>query len=212
MTLRIAIAKGRILRDTARLFDAAGIDTGALLADGRSLIRPLGPDLEALIVRSQDVPLVVSRGAAAIGITGYDTLREKGFDLFELLDLRIATCRMSLAGPRDLNLSADPNRLWRVASKYPRVTREAFERAGRYYEIVPLSGTLETAPETGLADCIVDLVDTGGTLRAHDLIEYEVLFEVSSRLVASRTGFFRFDGPIRDLVERLQPVIERSAA
>ncbi len=205
--IRIAIAKGRILTEAVDLLGAAGFDVSALQAESRSLIRPLGNDIEAMIVRSQDVPLFVSRGACALGITGIDTLRERRSDLHELLDLGIGACRMSVAGPRSLDFHADPTRRWRVATKYPVLTAEAFERAGRYYDLVVMGGTLETAPEAGIADCIVDLVETGKTLAAHDLIVYEEIMSVTSRLICEPSAFYRQRDEIRVIVDRIMPVV-----
>lgn len=204
---RIAIAKGRILKDAIGLFARAGYDTSALAADGPSLFRPLGPQLEAMIVRSSDVPLAVGRGAAALGISGLDTLVETGGELLELLDLGIARCRLCLAGPPGLDFAAQPDRTWRVASKYPNLTARAFAAAGRHCEVVPLGGAVETAPAAGLADVIVDLVDSGRTLKAHDLVIYEEILEVSSRLIAHPTAFFRERVVIADLLARLAPVV-----
>lgn len=206
MTTRIAIAKGRIFDEAVPLLQRAGLDTSALEADSRSLIRPLADGLEAMIVRSQDVPLFVERAACTLGITGLDTLREQQPRLFELADLGIGRCRMSIAGPPDLDFAADPTRHWRVATKYPRLTAEAFEKAGRYYELVEIGGAMETAPESGIADCIVDLVETGRTLEAHGLVVYETILEVSSHLVANPTGFYRDRRTVADLLERLLPV------
>lgn len=208
MSLRIAIAKGRILDDLLPLFEQSGLDVADLRAESRSLFRSLGKGVEAMIVRSQDVPLFVERGACTLGITGLDTLRERGSDLFELLDLGIGICRLTLAGPPGLDFRGDPGRHWRVATKYPRLTGDAFARAGRAVEIVYLGGTLETAPEAGIADCIVDLVETGGTLRAHGLVEYEDILQVSSRLVAHPTRFCEDQPQLRELLPRLAAAAE----
>lgn len=209
---RIALAKGRILKETIPLLERCGFDTAALKAEGRSLIRPLSEGFEAMIVRSQDVPLYVARGACALGITGLDTVRERGAELYELMDLGIARCRMAVAGPPELDFLADRTRHWRVATKYPRITAEAFEERGRYFDLVYLGGTLETAPESGIADCIVDLVDTGATLAAHGLVTYETILDVSSRIVAHPTEFYRRRDAIGTLIERLDELLKGSAA
>lgn len=207
MKPRIAIARGRILNDVVRLLQTQGLDTSALTASGRSLMRPLGYGIEAIIVRSSDVPIYVRRGACVLGITGYDTLCETSAPFYELLDLGIARCRMSIAGPKNLDFVTDPTRHWRVATKYPRITAAAFEQRGRYYEIVPLSGAMETAPETGIADCIVDLVDTGKTLKAHDLMVYEDILDVSSRLIANPSGYFRERARVQPLLTALAKAV-----
>jgi ATP phosphoribosyltransferase len=156
-----------------------------------------------MIVRSQDVPIFVERGAAALGLTGLDTLRERGSNLYELCDLGIGRCRLSIAGPAGLDLAADPNRRWRVASKYPVLTAAAFRAAGRCAEILKLGGTLETVPESGLADCIVDLVETGRTLKTHGLVELEVILEVTTRVVSAPSTYVRHHATIAPLVRRL---------
>lgn len=210
--LRIAVAKGRILEQLEPLLTAAGLDADALVAPGRSLVRPLGDGVEAMIVRSQDVPLFVERGACTLGVTGLDTLRETPRELFELLDLGIGRCRLCLAGPPELDFAAEPGRHWRIATKYVHLTEEAFAAAGRYAEIVYMGGTLETAPEAGIADAIVDLVETGGTLKAHGLVVHEDILHVSTRLIAGRTRLVEDRHRVAGLIEALADAVARRGA
>lgn len=207
--LRIAVAKGRILEQIGPLLSDAGLEADALTAPGRSLVRPLGDGVEAMIVRSQDVPLFVERGACTLGVTGLDTLRETPRGLLELLDLGIGRCRLCLAGAPTLDFAAEPGRHWRIATKYVNLTRSAFAAAGRYAEIVYMGGTLETAPEAGIADAIVDLVETGGTLKAHGLVVHEDILHVSSRLIAGRSKFVEDRDRVTGLIGRLAAAVAR---
>jgi len=209
--IRIAIAKGRVLKEVAPRLAAAGYDTDALTGAGRHLVRPLGAELEAMIVRSGDVPLFVQRGACGLGIAGLDVVRESGAALFELLDLQIARCRLALAAPAGSDPRRRRGRRLRVATKFTRLAAEALDARGLSYELISLGGAMETAPESGIADCIVDLVDTGGTLRAHGLAEVETFLHVSTRLYANPSAFYRRYEEVVAFARRLAEVQEDAA-
>ena len=185
--LRIALSKGRILEQTLPLLDALGIRIDG--EPGRRLILPsTRAGVELIILRATDVPTYVEYGAAHIGVAGKDVLLEHGGKgLYEPLDLGIARCRLVVAGrPEKADLPASQR--WRVATKYANLALRHFAARGRQVDVIKLYGSMELAPLFGLADCIVDLVDTGNTLRANGLVELEQIAPISSRLVVNRAA------------------------
>ena len=196
--ITIAVPKGRVLKALAPLLARVGVDPAAILgvpgeAEDRRLIRDL-PELgwRLLLLKPDDVPTWVEYGAADLGVCGRDVLVERGFDLYQPLDLGIGRCQMVVAAraSRDSTLGSlplpDPPR---IATKYPRIAAEHFARKGIQAEVVYVQGSVELAPLTGLADAIVDLVETGETLRQNDLVVREVVMEISSVLVANRSAY-----------------------
>lgn len=205
-TLTIALPKGRILKETYKLFKAAGFDFSDLLHDDRKLLYE-DPDtkLRFMILRNQDVPTYVEYGAADMGIAGKDVLIEQAKDLYEPLDLGIGACRMVVAEPQELKAHDNP-RHWtniRVATKYPSITKKHFLNKGIQAEIIKLYGSIELAPLLGLSERIVDLVQTGETLRKNGLVEVETIMQVSSKLVCNRASLKTKPKRVKDLVERL---------
>lgn len=187
-SLRLALAKGRLYDGTVARLAAAGI-TVAGDAGRKLLIDTSEPGLQILVVKPGDVPVYVESGAADLGVTGRDVLREAEADVFEPLDLRFGKCRLVVAAPTassypTLAHGSTP----RVASKYPRLARAHFAAKGRAVEVIEIRGSVEVAPLLGLADWIVDLVDTGNTLRANGLTERETILESSAILVANRAS------------------------
>jgi ATP phosphoribosyltransferase len=205
--LTIAIPKGRVIRALAPVFRRAGIDTATIEVDDRRLIRE-SPDgaLRFLLLKPDDVPTYVEYGTAELGISGRDTLRERGYDLYQPLDLGVGRCRLVLAGPRGASIPSVP----RVATKYPRLASEYFASRGIQAEIVYVQGSVELGPLVGLSDLIVDLVESGATLRDNDLVEMETIAEISSVLVANRSLFKLRHAEIQALVERLRAAIEQA--
>jgi ATP phosphoribosyltransferase len=204
-SIRIAVAKGRIFDDALPLLAAAGIVPAEDPRTSRKLILPTSrPDVDLVVIRSADVPTYVQFGAADLGVVGKDVLMEhEGDGLYELVDLKIARCRMMVAEPRRLAEGDDPGgwtRL-RIATKYVRTTRRHFAAKGIQTEIIKLYGSMELAPLVGLSDRIVDLVDTGNTLRANGLVEVEKIAEISSRLVANKASMRMKHGPIKETVD-----------
>ena len=186
--LRIALAKGRLFDGAAARFAAAG---AAIAPDpGRRLLIPSSdPAIEVLVVKPGDVPVYVESGAADLGVTGTDVLREHEADVLEPLDLGFGACRLVVAAPRDAEYPALTGGITpRVASKYPRLARRHFARLGRAVEVIEIGGSVEVAPLLGLAHWIVDLVDTGATLRANDLVEHETILTSTAVLVANRAS------------------------
>ena len=210
-TLTIALPKGRILKEAAKLFERAGIDVSMVFSDDRSLIYENKVEgLKLMILRAQDVPTYVEYGAADIGIAGKDVLTEQARDLYEPLDLKIGYCRMAVAEAKELKEHDDPSR-WthiRVGTKYPRITLEHFQKKGVHADIIKLYGSIELAPILGLSDRIVDLVETGETLRQNGLVEVEDIMEVTSRLVCNRASLKTKPKRIKAFVEKLSKAVE----
>jgi ATP phosphoribosyltransferase len=206
--LTIAVPKGRILKPLAALLERAGIATHALLADDRALIRAVeGENVRFLLLKPDDVPTYVEYGAADLGVCGRDVLVERDSDLYQPIDLGIGKCRMVVAGPIG---ATDVHDRPRVGTKFPRTAAAHFARRGVQAEIVYLGGSVELAPVTGLADLIVDLVETGSTLVKNGLAERETVAKVSSVFVANRASYKLRRPEIAPLVERLRQAVEGS--
>ena len=210
-TLRRALPKGRILEESAALFARAGYDLSPVLGDSRKLIHACGP-LTVLVLRSSDVPTYVAHGAADVGVAGSDVLDEDGGDLYEPLDLGIGRCTMIVA-ERDGAVGDERASLHlRYASKYPRTTRDYLQRRGVTAEVIKLSGAIELGPLTGLCDRIVDITQTGETLRQNGLRVIDTVAEVSTRLVVNPAAL-KLQGPaVADLLERLERALDRAGA
>ena len=202
--ITLAISKGRILKDTIPLLEKMGMAPLEDLDKTRKLLVDTeNPAVRVVVIRATDVPTYVQYGAADLGIAGKDILMESpGDGLYELMDLGICECRLMVAGKEEAPSTS--GRL-KVATKYVRCAQEYFAQQGKQVEIIKLYGSMELAPLTGLADLIVDLVDTGNTLRANGLQPLEHIEDISSRLVANKASLkVRFD--------TLQAVIEQFKA
>jgi ATP phosphoribosyltransferase len=190
--ITIALSKGRIFDETLPLLEAAGVAPREDPESSRKLILPtVRPDVRLVIVRASDTPTYVQYGAADLGIAGKDVLYEHGgAGLYQPLDLRIAVCRMMVAVPEgfDYAHAVRQGARLRVATKYLRAAREHFAAKGVHVDLIKLYGSMELAPLTGLADAIVDLVDTGGTLRANRLKAVEEIAPVSARLIVNQAA------------------------
>lgn len=205
-SLTIAISKGRILQETLPLLSSIGITAEADPDKTRKLILTTNQaDIKFIIVRATDVPTYVEYGAADIGIAGKDVLLEYGGEgLYEPLDLGIACCRMMLAGPVEAKpLNGRP----RVATKYTNTARNFFAEQGKQVEIIKLYGSMELAPLLGLADQIVDLVDTGNTLKANGLEPLELITDISSRLIVNKAAMKMKHDRIKPLINKLAEVV-----
>ena len=188
-TIVIALSKGRILEQALPLLAAAGIEPSEDIVASRKLIFATNrPGVALLVVRASDAPTYMEYGAADFGIAGKDVLLEMNAkNLYEMVDLDIARCRLMVAAHAER--SELPDRHIRVASKYVRSARRHFARKGKQVSVIKLYGSMELAPLVGLADCIVDLVDTGDTLKANGLVAIEQVREISSRLVVNKAAF-----------------------
>lgn len=204
--LTIALAKGRILEETLPLLARAGIEPVDDLQTSRKLVFATNHDnLKLVLIRSADVPTYVQYGAADLGIAGKDVLAEHGGEgLYERVDLKIAPCRLMTAGFPGRPLPA--TRL-KVATKYPKISHRFFLEQGRQVELIKLYGSMELAPIVGLSDIIVDLVDTGNTLKANGLEPVEMIMEITSRLIINRASMKMKNRSIRALVERIEQAV-----
>jgi ATP phosphoribosyltransferase len=187
--LRLAIPnKGRLNSDARSLLADAGLEVRS--SSDRALVASLGGEFEAIFVRAQDIPEFVADGAADAGVTGWDLTSESGRDLESRLDLAFGRCRLVLA-VRDtspVQSVADIPNGTRIATVFPRLTRDYFARAGKNVELVPVSGAVEISPYLGIADIIVDLTSTGSTLRVNHLREVDTVLESTARLIVARTA------------------------
>jgi len=190
--ITLALSKGRIFDETLPLLAAAGISVDAVQADSRRLIVPTGdPDVRLIIVRASDVPTYVRYGAADLGVAGRDVLLESGVEgLYQPIDLGIARCRLCVAAPQGFDYAQAVRRgaRMRVATKYVDCARQHFAAKGVHVDLIKLYGSMELAPLVGLADAIVDVVSSGGTLRANRLVEVEEILTISARLVVNQAS------------------------
>ena len=203
--LTLALSKGRIFDETLPLLKAAGIEVLEDPEKSRKLIiGTTNPDLRVVLVRASDVPTYVQYGGADLGVTGKDTLIEHGGQgLYQPLDLQIAKCRVSVAVRSDFDYASavrQGSRL-KVATKYVGIARDFFAAKGVHVDLIKLYGSMELAPLTGLADAIVDLVSTGGTLKANNLVEVERIMDISARLVVNQAVLKLKQEPIRHLID-----------
>jgi ATP phosphoribosyltransferase len=205
--LKLALPRGALFGETLDVLDAVGVDTSGPRGDSRALIFHT-PDLTLVTMRPSDVPTYVEAGSADLGITGKDVLAEqRDRAVYELLDLGYGRCRMVLAGRRgDASLGESARRLgaMRIATKYPRTAERYFEDTGRQVEVIEVKGSVELAPLVGLADGIVDLVDTGRTLEENELEVREEIAGSSARLVANRVAHKLRAAEVDGFAERLR--------
>jgi len=198
--LTIAVPKGRVLKPLCRLLAAAGVDASSLLTDDRALVREVG-GYRFLLLKPDDVPTYVEYGAADLGVCGRDVLRERECDLLIPLDLRIGQCRMVVAGPL---ARGAPSGVPRIATKYPRTAAAHFAKKGVQAEVIYVQGSVELAPLVGLAELIVDLVETGETLVKNGLEVIEQVALVSTVLVANRAAYKLRDATVVPFVDALR--------
>jgi len=201
--LTIALSKGRILDQTIPLLKKAGISIAKSELKSRKLILDTNfNEIKVIILRASDVPVFVQHGAADFGIAGKDVLIEHGADgVFELLDLGISQCKMMVASQKDKDLNKST---LKVATKYVKSAKEYFYKQGKQVEVIKLYGAMELAPIVGLADCIVDLVDTGNTLKANNLVPLDLIYEVSSRLIVNSAAFNTKHSEINDWIKKIE--------
>ena len=209
--ITLALSKGRIFEDSLPLLRRAGIEVLEDPETSRKLIIGTSrADVRVVLVRATDVPTYVQHGGADLGVAGHDILLEhEGAGLYRPLDLRIALCRLSVAVHRDFDYARavkQGSRI-RVATKYTRTAREFFASKGVHVDLIKLYGSMELAPLTGLADAIVDLVSTGNTLRANQLVEVEKVVDISSRLVVNQAALKLKREPIRALIDAFEAAV-----
>lgn len=211
--LTLALSKGRILDDTAGLLQRCGIVVDTSLAESRKLVLPTGdPGLRLLIVRAADVPTYVQHGAADLGIAGKDVMLEHGGDgLYQPVDLNIGRCRMCVAAPAGFDYANAVRRgqRLRVATKYVNVATQHFARKGVHTDLIKLYGSMELAPLVGLADAIVDVVSTGSTLKANNLVEVEDIMPISARLIVNPAALKMRQAALAPLIAALEQAAVR---
>lgn len=207
--LRIALSKGRILNETLPLLKTAGIELLEEPSKSRKLIFPTtDPNVEIIIIRATDVPTFVEHGAADIGVAGKDVLMEHGArGMYEPLDLKISRCRLMVAA----KTNPEPvNGRLRVATKFINITKRYYAEKGEQVEVIKLYGSMELAPLVGLADKIVDIVDTGNTLRANGLEPTELIAEISSRLIVNKASMKTKHAAIQKLIDQLSVAVDNA--
>lgn len=182
--IKIALTKGRLEDKTVERFAAAGYDVQAVRDKGRKLILPVGEDIQVVLAKAPDVLTYVERGVCDAGVVGKDTIMEYGGSYYEVADLGFGKCRFALAVPAGVDFYAG-YRTKRIASKYPKVTADFFARKGMDVEIVKIEGSVELAPLLGLVDGIVDIVETGTTLKENGLVVCEYIADLSARFIVN---------------------------
>lgn len=207
--IRIALSKGRILDETLPLLKTANIELLEEPSKSRKLIFPTSdPNVELIIIRATDVPTFVEHGAADIGVAGKDVLMEHGArGVYEPLDLNISRCKLMVAAKKE---AGEPQGRLRVATKFVNITKQYYAEKGEQVEIIKLYGSMELAPLVGLADKIVDIVDTGNTLRANGLEPTELIATISSRLIVNKASMKMKHGAIQKLIDQLAVAVENN--
>ena len=217
--LTMALSKGRIFEETLPLLEAAGIQVSENPEQSRKLIiTTSNPGLRLIIVRASDVPTYVEYGAADLGIAGKDVLIEHAAQhpggLYQPIDLNIARCRLAVAVRKgfDYEAAVRQGARLRVATKYTQAAREHFAAKGVYVDLIKLYGSMELAPLVGLADAIVDLVSTGNTLKANDLVAVEDIMQISSRLVVNRAALKTRHAQLQPLLDAFEQASHAAVA
>jgi ATP phosphoribosyltransferase len=209
--LTIALSKGRLTDLSIELLEGVGLDCSELKASSRKLILTDEVNrVKFFLAKPGDVPTYVEYGAADIGIVGKDTLLEEGRNLYEVLNLGFAACRMVVAGPAELQGRLGQLTNKRVATKYPRIAREYFEHKQREsVEIIKLNGSVELAPLVGLSEVIVDLVESGRTLKENGLVVLETIADISARMVVNRVSMKMESERINNLIEGFRKELQK---
>ena len=208
--LKIALTKGRVEKPTVALFEKMGLDVSAFENKGRKLILPVGDDITVVLAKAPDVITYVEHGVCDIGVVGKDTIFERGGAFYEVLDLGFGKCRFALAVPEGADFY-DGYDVKRLASKYPHVTRDYFARKGMDVDIIKIEGSVELAPLLGLVDGIVDLVETGNTLRENGLVAIEDVMQVSARLIVNVVSMKLKKDEINTLIDKIERLKEEEA-
>ncbi len=208
--LKIALTKGRLEKSTVALFEKMGLDVSAFENKGRKLILPVGDDITVVLAKAPDVITYVEHGVCDIGVVGKDTIFERGGAFYEVLDLGFGKCRFALAVPEGADFY-DGYDVKRLASKYPHVTRDYFARKGMDVDIIKIEGSVELAPLLGLVDGIVDLVETGNTLRENGLVAIENVMQVSARLIVNVVSMKLKKDEINTLIDKIERLKEEEA-
>ena len=200
--LRVALTKGRLEKSAVSLFEGMGLDCGDLINKGRRLILQVG-EYEAVLAKAANVITYVEHGVCDVGIVGKDTIEEYGGDFYEVIDLGVGCCRFALAAPKGVDFFKGYSRK-RVATKYPGVAKRYFDGKDMDVEIIKIEGSVELAPLLGLVDGIVDIVETGATLRENGLEVVEEILPVSARVIVNKASLKLRKSEIEKLLEQLE--------
>lgn len=209
--LRIALTKGRLENDTVALFEKIGFDCSSVRHKGRKLILPVGDNqFEVVLAKAADVITYVEHGACDLGVVGKDTIMEQGSGFYEVLDLGFGKCKFALAGPKNRNFFSGYSSKT-IATKYPNVARNYFESKAMDIRVIKIEGSVELAPLLGLSDAIVDIVETGSTLRENGLEVIESICDISARLIVNAASLKIRKTEIESLVERMDRAKEENS-
>ncbi|WP_411954704.1 ATP phosphoribosyltransferase [Alkalibacillus sp. S2W] len=206
-TIKIALAKGRLADLSLELLEQIGISFSSYYEKTRKLtfISDDG-NYELILVKAMDVGTYVENGAADIGVAGKDTLLEAGADVFEVIDLGFGRCEFAVAGEPGTELSA--HQPLTIGTKYPKITNDYFQAQGRQVETIKLNGSVELAPLVGLSDVIVDIVETGSTLKENNLEVIETMLSISARLVVNKASFKTKGTAIRPVIDQVKSIVD----
>lgn len=208
--IRIALTKGRLEKDTVALLEKIGYDCDQVHNKGRKLILPIGNgEIEVVLAKAADVITYVENGVCDLGVVGKDTILENGSSFYELLDLGFGKCKFALACKKDYDFYSGYKEKT-IATKYPNVTRAFFENSGMDIRVIKIEGSVELAPLIGLADGIVDIVETGSTLKANGLEVIDWVTDISARLIANIASLKLRKQEIEDLQNKLQEQISNN--
>lgn len=209
--LRIALTKGRLENDTVAMFEKIGFDCSAVRHKGRKLILPVGDNqFEVVLAKAADVITYVEHGVCDLGVVGKDTIMEQGNGFYEVLDLGFGKCKFALAGPKNRDFFSGYSSKT-IATKYPNVARNYFESKAMDIRIIKIEGSVELAPLLGLSDAIVDIVETGSTLRENGLEVIESICDISARLIVNAASLKIRKTEIEGLVERMDRAKEENS-
>ena len=205
--LRIALTKGRLEKDTVALLERIGYDCGAVHNKGRKLILPVRNSLEVVLAKAADVITYVEHGVCDLGVVGKDTIMENGTSFYEVLDLGFGRCKFALAAPKGSDFfSGYTSRT--IATKYPNVARNYFESKAMDIRFIKIEGSVELAPLLGLSDAIVDIVETGTTLKENGLEVVDTICDISARLIVNTASLKLRKAEIEELVAQMEQVKE----
>lgn len=201
--IRIALAKGRLSEKAAEKLKEIGIGKVIDLKSRKLVFTDLENQIEYMLLKPSDVVTYVENGIADLGVVGSDVIMEKNQEVYELYDLGFGKCKFSVAILEGTKNLMDKSSL-KVATKYPLIAKRYFQEKNKEIKIIPLGGSVELAPVVGLADCIVDLVETGGTLKANNLVVIEDMFKVSARLICNKVSYRFYKSEVVDIVQKLK--------
>ena len=206
--LRIALTKGRLEKDTIGLLEKMGYDCTAVREKGRKLILPVGDSIEVVLAKAADVITYVEHGVCDMGVVGKDTIMEMNGKFFEVVDLGFGRCKFALAGKKGDNFYQGYN-VKTIATKYPNVSRSFFEKKGMDVEIVKIEGSVELAPLLNLSDAIVDIVETGTTLKENGLEVFEDVCPISARLIVNMVSRKIRQHEIEELIKNIEANLDK---